>query len=107
MVADYIGYVESLRHRYPNLRRFCDIQGASNIKNKDETSRVVVIEIRENGISQKKFDSPDDLDLYMQDPPSRSEPCNTGCMFWRAPRRPMSKSSVVVFEWTRLCFRSS
>jgi hypothetical protein len=75
MAADYIGYVESLRYRYPNLRRFCDIQGAKNVKNKEETSRVAVIEIRENGISQKKFDSPDDLDRYMQDPPSGSEPC--------------------------------
>ncbi|KIW31912.1 uncharacterized protein PV07_03499 [Cladophialophora immunda] len=75
MAGDYIGYVESLRHRYPNLRRFCDIEGASNVKNKEETSRVVVIEIRENGISQKGFDSADDLERYMQGPPSGSEPC--------------------------------
>ena len=75
MAGDYIGYVGSLRHRYPNLRRFCDIQSTSNVKNREETGRVAVIEIRENGISQKKFDCPDDLDQYFQDPSPRSEPC--------------------------------
>ena len=66
MASEYVTYVKSLRDRYPNLRRFCDILGASNAKNEKEQSRVAVVEIREDGIDQRKFDTANDLDRYMQ-----------------------------------------
>ena len=75
MTSGYIGYVESLRDQYPNLRRFGDILGAGNEKNKKETSRVAVVEIRENGISQSRFDSAEDLDRYIRGQP----PAMTSC----------------------------
>lgn len=66
MAQDYIKYVESMRHRYPNLGRFCDTMASKKAKNTMQQSRVAVIEIHEKGIKQRIFDAPGDLDKYMQ-----------------------------------------
>jgi hypothetical protein len=62
----YIQYVVSLRSRYPNLGRFCDILGGNPSKHMPQASRVAVIEIDANGVNQRNFDSADELDGYMQ-----------------------------------------
>ena len=76
MAQEYIKYVESMRHRYPNLGRFCDTMASKKAKNTMQQSRVAVVEIREEGgMEQTVFDSPGDLDGYMEGSSPRYKAC--------------------------------